>query len=590
MNVARTLNLARQHHQAGRLSEAERLYRQILAVEPAHADALHLLGVVALQCGHGGGAVELIGKAIALNPYQADFFDHLGAAMLALGRWDEAAANFREAIRLNPEYAEAHNNLGCALEPLGRTDEAAECYRRALALKPRYPDAQNNLGNILRKLGRLTEAVELYEAALKTDPRNAAAWNSLGSARREQGDLEEAQACFRRALEINPRYADAQNNLGFLLDSLGRFEEATACYRQAIAIDPAHAKAHKNLGRSRRYGDADRDEIARMEQLLAEDRLPQEARVDLHFALGKIYDDCGQWARAFEHYRQGNRLADVRFDEEGFLAYVDQLISAYTGPLLAEKSHLGLKSKLPIFIVGMPRSGTSLVEQILSAHPAVFGGGELNHVAQLSSSVAAALESVRPYPACIAEIDAERAGRLADRYLKVIHGLDGKALRVTDKMPTNFLHLGLIAVLLPKARIIHCRRHPLDTCLSCYFQDFVYRSGYAYDLRLLGVYYRQYARLMDHWLRVLPTPIFELDYEALTDRQEELTRRMIEYCGLDWDPRCLKFQENPRAVRTVSSWQVRQPIYTRSVGRWKNYEEFLGPLKEALGEILDQRS
>jgi len=590
MHVDQALNLARQHHQAGRLKEAERLYRQILEVQPANVDALHLLGVVALQCGHAAGAVELIGKAIALNPHQADFFDHLGAALLALGRWDEAVANLREAIRLNPDYAEAHNNLGCALEPLGRLDEAADCYRRALALKPRYPDAQNNLGNILRKQGRLSEAVELYQAALKTDPGNAAAWNSLGNARREQGNLEDARACFQRALEINPRYADAHNNLGFLLDALGRFEEATACYRQAIAINPAHAKAYMNLGRLKRYGDADRDEIARMEQLLAEGRLLRESRVDLHFALGKIYDDCGQWRRAFEHYEQANRLVDVRFDEDGFVAYVDQMIAAYSGPWLAEKSQIGRESELPVFIVGMPRSGTSLIEQILSAHPAVFGAGELSHIAKLSSDVASELGSTQPYPSCIGEITPDTAARLADRYLDVIRGLGGEANRITDKMPTNFLHLGLIALLFPRAKIIHCRRHPLDTCLSCYFQDFVYRAGYAYDLRLLGVYYRQYARLMDHWLSVLPMRIFELDYEDLTGRQEELTRRLVEYCGLDWDARCLRFQENPRAVRTVSSWQVRQPIYRRSVGRWKNYEEFLGPLKEALGEMLCEHS
>jgi len=302
----------------------------------------------------------------------------------------------------------------------------------------------------------------------------------------------------------------------------------------------------------------------------------------LNFALAKAFNDCGHWDRAFDHYHRGNRLADVAFDPAASLAYVKAMIDTFTPEMLAARSSFGRESSRPVFIVGMPRSGTTLVEQIVASHPQVTGAGELDDLRVLGFEVPSLSKSPQPYPRCMADIDRQLATGLADRYLARLHAIDPNARRVTDKMPQNFLYLGLIGMLLPEARVIHCRRHPLDVCLSCYFVNFTQRLSFAYDLNSLGVYYRHYEMLMDHWRRVRPAAMLEVDYEGLVADQEGVSRRLIEFCGLDWHPACLSFHKNRRPVETASSWQVRRPIYSGSVQRWKHYEKYLDPLKEAL--------
>ena len=645
--ISERLAEAVRHHQAGRLGEAERIYREILQADANQPDALHLLGVIAHQSGQHEAAVALIGRAVGLKPDAAAYHGNLSAACKAAGRHAEAVGHARRALELQPDYAEAHNNLGAALKELDELDEAEAQYRRALEIKPNYADALGNLANLLRGRSDWDEAVEYYRRAIAVNPRHAGVHKGLGKALLELGRVDEAIACGRRALAIDPKLpggrvalgvalqrknlldeavecfrravaddpndADAQTNLGValhdqghdveamahcrraveiapdnekargnlagLLQERGQLDEALVHMRKAVALNPAGGQSLVNLANSRKYSQADAAEIDRMEALLAEGDLPAESRMYLHFALGKIHDDCRSWDRAFAHFREANRLADVRFNERAVRDHLEALIETCDRALLAKGAQLGCKSELPVFIVGMPRSATTLVEQILASHPRVFGAGELTEIAKISRAV----QSDLPFPRCLADLDRQRASKLADGYLRRLRELGGQADRVTDKMPTNFWHLGLVALLWPNARVIHCRRDPLDVCLSCYFQNFRGRLAFAYDLHDLGVYYGLYERLMDHWRRVLPLAMFELDYEDLLSNQELVSRDLVEFCGLDWDPACLEFHTSRRVVRTASNWQVRQPLFTSSLRRWKNYEKHLAPLKEAMG-------
>jgi tetratricopeptide (TPR) repeat protein len=465
-------------------------------------------------------------------------------------------------LQIRPDHAEAHNNLGNALEGQGKLDEAMASYQRAVDINPDFAQAQYNLGNAFQGVGKLAEAV----------------------------------TCYQRAVQIQPDYARALSNLGVALHGLGRLDEAVVAYQRALQIQPDHAGTYANLAQVRSYTSADKDEIERIEALLNGGELNDSQRCDLHFALGKIYDDCQDWNRAFTNYREGNALVEVTYDNEQTAARVDAMMAHCTPPLLQKGSELGDPSELPVLIVGMPRSGTTLVEQILASHPAVHGAGELPHIASIAKDLPQEVDPALGYPACLSKLNQPIARKFAAHYLEQLKSESQGVLRVTDKMPSNFLHLGLVAMLLPNARIIHCRRHPLDVCLSCYYRNFTTQTGlsyknlttqtglsYTFDLRTLGLYYKQYARLMDHWRQVLPLRMLEVDYEDLVDSQEDISRTLVEFCGLEWDSKCLEFHKTERDVRTASAWQVRQPIYSTSVGRWKHYDECLEPLKDALG-------
>ncbi len=547
--IPEALTVATQLHREGKLREAETIYRRILEAKPDQPDALHLLGVIAHQAGRHDAAVDHICRAIASKPENAAFHGNLGSVYDSLEKLDEAVACYRRALELDPSFADAHYNLGISLKQQEKLEEAADCFRRAIELKSDHVEAHNNLGIILT----------------------------------EQNEFLEAVGCFQRALAINPNLASAHRNLGNACSMLGRYDEARAHFHKAAELNPGHAGALHGAARSKRFSEADRTEIERMESLLAGEQLTGEDRCDLHFALGKVYDDCGEWELAFHHFRQANQLVDVSFNVEPVARGADALINTFDASLLAEKANLGHESDMPVFVLGMPRSGTTLVEQILASHRAVYGAGELMKIAKLAHSVAGQSGSDRPYPRCINDITSDSARRIAEGYLADLRELGGEARRVVDKTPTNFWHLGLIAILFPRARIIHCRRHPLDVCLSCYFQKFLSPILYSYDLHNLGVYYRQYERMMQHWETVLPLPILDVQYEELVRNQEQASRRLVDFCDLDWDPECLEFHKNPRLVRTASFWQVRQPIYNRSVDRWKHYERHLDPLKEAIG-------
>ncbi|HHJ16545.1 MAG TPA: sulfotransferase, partial [Gammaproteobacteria bacterium] len=354
-------------------------------------------------------------------------------------------------------------------------------------------------------------------------------------------------------------------------------------------LQPLIAAGADSVNLAVAYGDVCRsmdrpgDAIAALEDRLARSGgLSVTGRKNLHFCLGNLYDRSGDYDKAFEHYRTGNDLRKVDWDPRANSAQVDAIIRAFSREYLVTAPEAGTRSEKPVFVLGMPRSGTSLVEQILASHPAVHGAGELTDLPQLVQQLPALLPTPAPYPGCAPLLNQKALDTLAGRYLERLDALAPDALRVVDKMPGNFSFLGLIELLFPDARVIHCVRDPVDTCLSCYFQDFSGSQFYSYDLGHLGAFYRDYARLMAHWKQVLRIPMLEVAYEELVADQEAVSRRMIEFCGLDWDERCLQFHENRRFVATSSYDQVRRPIYSSSVDRGRHYRPHLAPLIDAL--------
>jgi tetratricopeptide (TPR) repeat protein len=559
-------------HQAGRLDEAKLLYERILVDDPGHADSLHLLGVIAYQTGHNDEAIDLIRGAIAINRKVAAYHSNLGNVFLRQRRFDAAVACFRRALGIKPDYPEAHNNLGLTLSELGKREEAILCYRKAIGHKPDYANAYNNLSMVLMELGRLDEAAACCRAALDLDPDFAPAYNNLGNALKDLGHLEDAVDSYRRAVQLKPDYGDAHNNLGFALQHQGRFVEAFAAHEVALRSGVDRPTSYYGLSSCRKFTQADLPLTVEMEAALAERALSSDGRSLLNFALGKIRDDLADYGAAIRHFDAANRLEreSRRLDPARLTVMVERAIGRSEGAARNDSAVSG--SKLPIFIVGMPRSGTTLVEQILASHPKVTAGGEIDFWLRGSGKPG------------MPEADAVRD------YLGLLNRLSFGAARVTDKMPFNFLFLDRIHRLLPNARIVHCRRNPVDTALSIYFArftpsaNFTQISNFAYDRKDIVRAYLAYLRLMDHWRGALPPDRFlEIDYESLVADPEAVARRLVAFCGLEWNRACLDFHQTNRPIGTASAWQARQPIYRGSVERWRNYEPWLGELRELLG-------
>lgn len=458
-----------------------------------------------------------------------------------------------------------------------------EC-REVLRRVPEHGDAAYLLGRVLERAGRLDEAVEFLRRALATDPAHAPYHTSLGEALSAIGDATGAIQALGEAVRLAPGDPRPRNSLGIALLNAGRMKEAEARFVEVMETDPTWPGACLNLSRVRQFGPGDHALLERIRGVLAHTDLPDEALSDVHFALGKVHDDLGQAQIAFEHYRRANELirARVRFDAVRHAASVDATIESFTAALFARHREIGVPSERPVLIVGMPRSGTTLVEQILAAHPRVHAGGELPYLDELSRRLASMLGTKERYPRCVSQVRGDCVSVLATEYLQRVGKDAGEALRCTDKMPANFMHLGFAALLLPRARVMHCRRDPIDTGFSIYTNQFASGHEWAYDLNDIADFYRQYQRVMNHWEQVLPLEVMEVHYEALVERPEEVSRELVDFCGLPWDDACLEFYRLRRNVATASNWQVRQPIYQRSVGRWRRYERDLRPLRDAL--------
>lgn len=488
---------------------------------------------------------------------------------------DEAARCYQDVLAIKPQHLVAHNNLGVALCHLGRYREAEAQFRRAIGLQSRYAEAYFNLGTVLRNLGRIVESELPLRRALKLKPRHVDAQVSLGLTLVLVGRLRDARDCFDKVLRVAPRHAGASFGLGQVASLEGHFDEAEALFKGALESAAQMPAAWAALAGLRRMTAADAPWRKSAERIAASGIAPLE-EADLRFAIGKYCDDTGDFEAAFQSFKHANELqrsAAESYDRKGRTSFVDEMIRIYPRESFSAAEDGCSDSMKPVFVLGMMRSGTSLVEQIISSHPAARGAGELPFWN----------DAVRKYEAVIRNrwLAPKIRKKLAESYLNILAGYSPDALRVVDKATFNADHLGLIHAVFPKARLIYVRRDPLDACLSCYFHQLSTAHNFALDLADLAHYYREHRRLMEHWQRVLPAgSLLEVPYEELVCDQETWIRRIVAFLGLEWDEHCLNFYRTERPVLTASFWQVRQKMYRSSVGRWRNYEKFLGPLRE----------
>jgi tetratricopeptide (TPR) repeat protein len=604
----KALGVALALQQKDALSALQRAAQLLPEDAQAHAN----LGGELLRAARYADAVASLRRAVQLSPDDADTLSNLGNALRATGQSDEALESYQAAVSLRPGHAGLHHNLANMLLSLNRPDQAALSYGRALELNPKLPEAHNNLAIALLAIDRPGEALGHAREALQLAPASAAAYSTLGNALLDLSLFGEAADAYRSALALNPDFVDALSNLAIALRLLGQTDEAKSVadralqldsrsirthivladahadhgefaeseqwLRRAIAIDPDCAEAWAGLAHLRTMNRGDTWWLEGAQRIAAGKSPNPRLEVQLRYAMGKYFDDLGQYERAFAQYRQANELSRqhrVPYDHAQAQQDTDRLVQTCNRRWLERVRSHDVASDLPVFVVGMPRSGTSLVEQILASHPAVFGAGE-------QPFWNAAVDS-RNRSDFHAAIGPEAVQRLGSDYLALLHGLAADADRVVDKMPENFRHLGLIHAALPGARIIHVSRNPIDTCLSIYFRDFRASLDYATDLDDLAHQYRQYRRLMQHWRELLPPgAMMELSYVALVAEPERWSRRLLEFVALPWDARCLEFAATRRSVVTASKWQVRQKISAASVGRWRNYASHLAPLMPLL--------
>jgi tetratricopeptide (TPR) repeat protein len=502
----------------------------------------------------------------------------------AEGAHAEAVTAYRAFLTHNPRHAAALNDLGAALCELGRFSEAEPYLRGAIDIKPKLASAHFNLGSALRARGHLEASAQTLTRALKLAPADIEARISLAFTLFALGKVQESKVELQRVLRQTPRHPGARLGMGQILEQEGRFDEAGALYLEILGEAPNSVEALCGILNLRKGTAAEAVHAQRLEEILSKGVSPQ-LEPSLHFALGKYYDDIGEFRSAFQHFRNANELLKVNadgYDREAHRQMVDDLIRVYTSAATAP-TPASSRSDKPVFVVGMPRSGTSLVEQIIASHPAAVGAGELNFWTAAMQRHEATLRRNPP--------DESLKTKLSAAYLNVLAGHSRDALRVVDKAPINADYLGLIHSVFPQARVIYVQRNPIDTCLSCYFQQFSSALAFTMDLSDLCHYYQQHHRLMAHWRNVLPQgTILDVRYEDLISDQEHWTRKIVDFLGLEWDPRCLEFHLTQRTVATASARQVRQRIYRTSVERWRNYEKFIGPLQklECLTEANQQ--
>lgn len=534
---------------------------------------------VPMQKGPGGSA----GWNYPVNPFDLQRQLEQGIEHHKAGRGEEAERVYRSVLSKVPNQPDALNLLGVLAMEAGNHEAAFDFLERAVQARPKDPAILNNYGNALSLARRFEDAIAHLERALAINPMMADSWLNLGRTLNLAGQGDRALKCFERLLKVKPDAHGAKAGISRALLNLGRTEESEKAAREMIEAVPESSSGYVNLSNARKFKKDD-PEIAEVERMISsKDTSAKEIR-GLYFAAAKMCDDVGRYNDAFNYYEKANSMVAGTYDPKLLEQNYADLKKTYTRKFFEEHKDHGLDSQRPVFIVGMPRSGTTLTETIIGAHPQAFPAGELETVKRCereASSLVFKDEGPQKNPRQLTWVGIEI---LAQRYLDAIDhkAKSNAAIRITDKMPHNFQAVGLIALMFPKARIIHTRRNPMDTCLSIFQQNFNDSHSYARNLKDLGHHYAQYLDLMEHWRQVLPGRMLEIDYEELVENQEEMSRKLIDFVGLPWDEACLRPQDVQRTVLTASVWQVRQPVYKRSAGRWKNYEENLQPLKQAL--------
>jgi len=591
---------------------------QAVRQSPQSAPVRNSLGAIYLACGRWQEAEDEFRLCGQLQPNFQEAWSNLGQLLLQQNRPGEAALIWQHLTEIAPDFGLAWHHLGVARERCGQLQRAEQAYRAAITRQQNPFRTHNDLAHLLLQQGKTDQAVTEFERAVTLQPTFARGWSNLGAALHQRQDWERAEAALQRAIEIRPDFAGALFNYGNLLKERNRTAEAVEKYQAAVALRPDNqpfrlnlavaltvlGKATESVAEYRHiiarqpdclqayyslltfHGEyVTRQEVEQLERLLQQGQLTATQRSEASFGLGKYYDQRGENDRAFSHYQTGNRIVATQrpFAAARFGELIDQICHTFTPELFARFRDQGTASRQPIFIVGMPRSGSTLVEQILSSHSQVRGAGEFYGIRRLIKQVLPQFNKA-DYPGVVRELAGSALPQLAADYLSQLELMAGAALRITDKMPSNLFHLGFISLLFPQATLIYTQRNRLDVCLSCYFQNFVTAHEYSFDLRQLAHFYQAHERMLAHWQRVCPAPIHIVDYERLVQDQEAQTHRLIEQiCGLPWETGCLEFHRNRRAVHTASLSQVRQPMYDSSIGKWKKYARHLGPLFEELG-------
>ena len=595
----RLLSKAKKLVQKGEIKEARKIYLNILEYSPSNKEAK-----IGLKSIENEDAAQLseeqldyviqlyssgqIDKALLSIKELIQDFPNIpllhnisGACNSALGEIDSAIISFNKAIELKPDYDEAYFNLGVAFHQTGQLGEAINCYERAISIKHAYPTAHNNLGLIALSQGQLDNALKSFEWAVAYSPEYAEAHNSLGAALQELKQFEKAKVSFKKAVALNPQYAQGLHNLAILCEIINLPDEASEYYEKALAVEPNYAEAYRNQSRTKKYKKND-PQIAQMQSIYSNDNLSISDKVHINFALAKVNEDLGNQKDFFKHLDEGSRLRKKQLnyninETEEFHSSLIRLFSE-DQPKIKQLS-LGPLEIRPIFIVGMPRSGTSLVEQIISSHHSVHGAGELNN---FKNVVTPALKN---YIGNLTNtINEDDLLSIRKNYIKSLMDLNVSEKIITDKMPVNFRMIGLILTAIPEAKIIHLTRNPKATCWSNYKHYFANENGFTFDQEDLARFFILYQELMGFWHKSFPNKIHDISYERLTTHQEDETHKLLKYCELDWDNNCLNFHKNTRAVHTASASQVRQKMYQGSSDAWKKYEKFLQPLIMGLNQ------
>ncbi len=601
--------------QTGRYKDGEQLLRLAIKQKPNIADLHYNLGNMLEQQGKLDQALVSYKNALKLGLDNDQIRNNLGMLLSKMGRLEEAEASLRKAIDINPQNPSALSNYGLVLRKLNRLDEATKAVEQAISIEPHFVDAISNLGSICFEKNELEEAEEYLRQALKLDTKNANVMNNLAGvllrknkndealvfirmaleispqstdamlnlARllADKDDAEEAIDVYRNILDITPEHTDALAGLGFMLSTQGRFDEAAACFQDILKVDPNKVAARTGLI-DINLPDIHDAEIMDLERLYTDAEVSDEDKIKIAFCLAKVFEKGGEYKKSFGYLADGNRLKrkSYQYLQENDRLCFGEIKAAFSQQFFQQYADAGFRDKTPIFILGMPRSGTTLTEQILSNHPQVFGAGELPDMRRLIEKYD--IDGGNGFTERVEQLGADDFAQMGMDYIAGLKARGGSAYRITDKMPHNFLYVGMIRLMLPNAKIIHCQRDPVDNCLSIFKQNFAGLHKYAYDQRELGGYHLLYQDLMAHWRKALPGFMFELQYEDMVADQEGMTRKLLEYCELPWDDNCLQFHKSERTVKTASYTQVRKKIYTDSVELWRRYEEELQPLINAL--------
>ncbi len=570
----------------GDFDSALSLCQERLDADLNDADAHRYLALVHAAQNRPGLAVRAARRACELAPADPRTWSDLGRVHIHAGKSAEAIECFRRAVQLDPRYADGWHNLGTALKQTGEREPAFTALKNALLIDPARAETYLNLGNLLIEADQFEDAVECFERAARHDPKMAQARSRLAQELSKQGKVKRAETLFRQSLGLNPDHLEGWFGLGRTLEDLGEAESALSCYLNVLRRRPGHPMALGHyLGLAK--GEIESAWLDRARAVLREDTVKDEAKVLIGYGLAKYHDRRGNYgdaARAASLANAARQKKTGPLDREQLARRVDGFIQTYTAEFFAEHRRFGIGTDQPVFIVGLPRSGTTLTEQILAAHPWLHGAGELPALSRVATQ-ALADPSDQPWQAAL-KLDSIKTRELAHEYLHSLRdGAPKGRLRISDKSPLNFFHLAFAATLFPGTRVIHCRRDPRDNALSIWMENFNPDQRYATDFDDLAFYAAQYRRLMAHWRAVLPLPILDLQYEETVADVEAQARRMMEFLGAPWDGRCLDFHRSERAVQTPSRWQVRQPIYTRSVGRWKAYAEHLPGLSAAFAGL-----